>query len=252
ATRSWPMSSTCGPATNARHSIVRFLGRRWRTSLQMPRPATCRRWPWRERPSASGRSATARTASFGRSDGTTCAREGRVMGRILLVEDDVSLGQTLSERLEKDGHEVTWTRTLKAAAAAIDETRWSLAVLDVMLPDGSGLDVARAIRRRSATPMMIMTALNSATTRLEGFEIGADEYLPKPFHLREFLLRVRHVLSTQRTSEILRVEGREIDLGGLSVALADGTRSFLQVRDGQVLKLLINSAPNVVDRSSIL
>jgi len=174
------------------------------------------------------------------------------MGRILLVEDDVSLGQTLSERLEKDGHEVTWTRTLKAAAAAIDETRWSLAVLDVMLPDGSGLDVARAIRRRSATPMMIMTALNSATTRLEGFEIGADEYLPKPFHLREFLLRVRHVLSTQRLTEVIRVRGRTIDLAALTIAGPTGERAFLQARDADVLRLLVAAAPTPVDRTDIL
>jgi DNA-binding response OmpR family regulator len=173
------------------------------------------------------------------------------MSRILLVEDDESLGRTLAERLERDGHEVTWTRTVKAATSSIDEGRWSLAVLDVMLPDGSGLDVARAIRRRSQTPMMIMTALNSASTRLEGFEIGADEYLPKPFHLREFLLRVRHVLSTQRLTEVVRVRGRTIDLTALTVAGPTGERVFLQARDGEVLRLLLASA-TPVDRTDIL
>lgn len=172
--------------------------------------------------------------------------------RILLVEDDVSLGRTLSERLQKDGHEVTWTRTVRAAEAAIDDGHWALAVLDVMLPDGSGLDVARAIRRRSQTPMMIMTALNTASTRLEGFEIGADEYLPKPFHLREFLLRVRHVLSTQRQPEVIRVHGRTIDLTALTIAGPTGDRAFLQARDGDVLRLLLAASPTPVDRTDIL
>jgi DNA-binding response OmpR family regulator len=174
------------------------------------------------------------------------------MSRILLVEDDASLGQTLAGRLRKDGHDVTWARTARAASGAIEDGPWALAVLDVMLPDGSGLDVARAIRRRSQMPMMIMTALNSANTRLEGFEIGADEYLPKPFHLREFLLRVRHVLSTQRLAEVVKVHGRTIDLTALTIAGPAGDRVFLQARDGEVLRLLLAASPMPVDRTDIL
>ena len=87
---------------------------------------------------------------------------------------------------------------------------------------------------------MFMTALNSAENRLEGFEIGADEYLPKPFHLKEFILRVRHVLATQRVPEVVHARGRTIDLGALSVVGPDGERAFLQVRDGHVLKILLD------------
>lgn len=174
------------------------------------------------------------------------------MPRVLLVEDDVSLGRTLAERLEKERLEVRWAQTIRAAEEALGEGHWDLAVVDVKLPDGSGFGLARHIKRTSMTPLMFMTALNSAENRLEGFEIGADEYLPKPFHLKEFIIRVRHVLATQRTSEVVRVQGREIDLAALSIMLADGTRSFLQVRDAQVLRLLMASAPSVVDRSRIL
>src|SRR3972149_1134112 len=101
-------------------------------------------------------------------------------------------------------------------------------------------------------PIMFMAALNSAENRLEGFEIGADEYLPKPFHLKEFVLRVRHVLATQRVPEVIRAHGRTIDLDARTIVTSDGEKSFLQVRDGRVLKLLIASAPSVVDRSEIL
>jgi len=174
------------------------------------------------------------------------------MPRVLLVEDDPSLGRTLSERLQKEELEVSWVQTIAAAEVALGSGRWDLAIVDVKLPDGSGFGLARQIKRSSLTPIMFMTALNSAENRLEGFEIGADEYLPKPFHLKEFILRVGHVLATQRVPEVLTVRGRQIDLAALSVVNPDGNRVFLQVRDAHVLKLLIAAAPTAVDRSEIL
>ena len=173
------------------------------------------------------------------------------MARVLLVEDDRSLGRTLAERLEKERLEVVWAQTIAEAQRHLS-TPWDLAILDVKLPDGSGFGLAREIKRTTLTPVMFMTALNSAENRLEGFEIGGDEYLPKPFHLKEFVLRVQHVLSTQRVPEVLRLAGRTIDLSALSVVGPDGQRTFLQVRDGQVLKILIDAAPAAVDRSEIL
>lgn len=174
------------------------------------------------------------------------------MARVLIVEDEPSLGRTLHERLLKEKLDATWVETIADAEAALDEGRWDLAVVDVRLPDGSGFGLARRIKRSSLTPVMFMTALNSAENRLEGFEIGADEYLPKPFHLKEFLLRVRHVLATQRISEVVDAAGRRIDFGALSVAEPDGSKVFLQVRDARVLKLLIEAAPAAVERAEIL
>jgi two-component system phosphate regulon response regulator PhoB len=174
------------------------------------------------------------------------------MSRVLLVEDDESLGQTLEARLAKESIDVTWVTRIAAAEAALGRERWDLAIIDVKLPDGSGFGLARRIKRSSLTPVMFMTALNSAENRLEGFEIGADEYLPKPFHLKEFLLRVRHVLATQRVPEAVDTQGRHIDLAALSITAPDGTRTFLQVRDGRVLRLLIAAAPAVVNRAELI
>ncbi len=174
------------------------------------------------------------------------------MARVLIVEDEPSLGRTLHERLLKEKLDTTWVQTIAEAQAALEDGRWDLAIVDVKLPDGSGFGLARQIKRSSLTPVMFMTALNSAENRLEGFEIGADEYLPKPFHLKEFLLRVRHVLTTQRVSEVIEAEGRRIDFGALSVTAADGSKVFLQVRDARVLKLLIEAAPTAVERIEIL
>jgi len=174
------------------------------------------------------------------------------MPRVLLVEDDTSLGRTLAERLVRDSLEVEWAQNIADAERQLDAGTWDLAILDVKLPDGSGFGLARRIKKTSTVPVMFMTAQNSAEARLEGFEIGADEYLPKPFHLREFLIRVRHVLARQRPRRILRAGDVTIDLDAMTVALGEGERVQLQVRDCRVLKLLIDAAPRAVDRSVIL
>lgn len=172
--------------------------------------------------------------------------------RVLLVEDDPSLGRTLAERLEKERLSVEWVQTIADANARLRASDWDLAILDVKLPDGSGFTLAREIRRSTTVPIMFMTALNSAENRLEGFEIGADEYLPKPFHLKEFMIRVRHVLERPRATRTLRVNSLVVDFDAMSVEAAHGRKAFLQVRDCAVLKMLVDAAPRVVDRSEIL
>jgi DNA-binding response OmpR family regulator len=175
------------------------------------------------------------------------------MARVLLVEDDRSLGTTLAERLAIEGLEVKWVESYAAAVAAAAGGGWDLAIVDVMLPDGSGFDLAPEIRRRSQTPIMFMTALNSAESRLTGFELGADEYLPKPFHLKEFLLRVRHVLTTQAPPRRqLQVGEATIDWDAMAVDRPGSERAFLQVRDYRLLAMLVEAAPRALSRSEIL
>lgn len=174
------------------------------------------------------------------------------MPRILLVEDDASLGRTLSERLQKETLDVEWAQTIADARRKVRRGEWDLAILDVKLPDGSGFSLAREIRKETSIPIMFMTALNSAENRLEGFEIGADEYLPKPFHLKEFMIRVQHVLQRPRATRTVRTGGLTVDFDALAVDVPGGERRFLQVRDCGVLKMLVDAAPRVVDRSEIL
>lgn len=174
------------------------------------------------------------------------------MPRVLLVEDDTSMGRTLVERLVRDSLEVEWAQTIADAEAQLGRGTWDLAILDVKLPDGSGFGLARRIKKTSTVPVMFMTAQNSAEARLEGFEIGADEYLPKPFHLKEFLIRVRHVLARQQPRRAFRAGAVTIDLDAMTVQTDAGERTQLQVRDSRVLKLLIEAAPRPVERSLIL
>jgi DNA-binding response OmpR family regulator len=174
------------------------------------------------------------------------------MSRVLLVEDDRSLGKTLAERLQKEGLDVQWVETLASGRSAVAQGAWDLAIVDVMLPDGSGFDLVPDIRRRARTPIMFMTALNSAESRLTGFELGADEYLPKPFHLKEFLLRVRHVLTTQPSRTVLHAGQAVIDWDAMTVDRPNGDKIFLQVRDYQVFRMLVDAAPRAVSRADIL
>ncbi len=174
------------------------------------------------------------------------------MARVLLVEDDRSLGTTLAERLAKEGLDVRWAETFQAGRDAALAESFDLAIVDVMLPDGSGFDLAPEIRKRSLTPIMFMTALNSAESRLTGFELGADEYLPKPFHLKEFILRVRHVLTTQPSRRRLAAGEAVVDLDAMAVDRPSHPRTFLQVRDARVLQMLVEAAPRAVGRSEIL
>jgi DNA-binding response OmpR family regulator len=183
------------------------------------------------------------------------------MRKLLLVEDDPGLGETLCERFVKEGYEVKWAETLadaeRAVAGIVDSNGFDLIILDVNLPDGSGFDFARRVRaRKLTTPFIFVTAMNSAEHRLEGYEIGAEEYIPKPFHLKELLLRVRHVLETHAepggAAGQLKVGEHTVDLDARAIVGPGGEKEFLQTRDFDLLKLLIDSAPKVVSRDEIL
>jgi len=174
------------------------------------------------------------------------------MKQLLLVEDDRSLGATLHERLEREGYGVHWVETKAAALKAVPQRWWDLVVLDVGLPDGSGFELARHIKAQTALPIVFITAWSSAENRLEGFEIGAEEFIPKPFHLRELLLRVKHVLDNHAVNQQLQCNGRRIELDTRSIVQPDGQREHLPTREFQLLELLLVAAPRVVSRDEIL
>lgn len=174
------------------------------------------------------------------------------MNHLLLVEDDSSLGQTLQERLERNAYKVSWAKTLGEARRKVKEEKFELIILDVGLPDGSGFEFAREVKKTRLAPFIFMTALASAPQRLEGFEIGAEEFIPKPFHLKEVLLRIKHVLDTHGSRKQLKVGDRLIDFQGQAIVDEKGNLEYLPPRDFQLLELLINASPRVVSRDEIL
>ena len=171
--------------------------------------------------------------------------------RLLLVEDDPTLGLTLKERLTNEGYRVRWAASAADARVAFgEESGWDLVVFDVGLPDGSGFELAREWKNRA--PFLFVTALSDAEHRLQGFDLGAEEYIPKPFHLRELLLRVRHVLENHARRRVLHAAGMELDLDALTITMPNGEVVRPAAKDFQLLALLIERAPKVLSRDEIL
>lgn len=173
------------------------------------------------------------------------------MSHLLLVEDDQTLGSTLKERLEREGYEVTWAQTLAEAEKEFRAAPTDLVILDVGLPDGSGFEFAEKIRKESFTPFLFVTAQAGAPERLKGFELGAEEYIPKPFHLKEMLLRVRHVLDNHATQRKITCGDRVIDFERMAI-LVNGKPETLPFKDFKILRHLISVSPRVVSRDEIL
>ena len=181
---------------------------------------------------------------------------------ILLIEDDQGLGTTLLERLQAEGYKTVLATTKAQAALEFERSQndhaFDLLILDIGLPDGSGLDFARDVRQHSAVPIIFLSAMNSAGHRLEGFEIGAEDYIPKPFHLKELLLRLKKVLTQKVVKGNVSFGSFIVDFESRTVsAVSKDTLTvlenvFLSGKDCEVLKFLVESYPRIVSRQELL
>lgn len=174
------------------------------------------------------------------------------MRKLLLVEDDASLGSTLLERLQKD-YEVSWAQSLAEAWMTFSKARdFDLIILDVGLPDGNGFELAEKIKKVSPALFIFLTAQADAESRLRGFEIGAEEYIPKPFHLKELLIRVKHVLDAHAPAKELVLESCTVNFSTMSVQKKSGQIEYPPVTDIKILQLLVEKSPRVLSRDDIM
>jgi len=175
------------------------------------------------------------------------------MRQILLVEDDKSLGETLTERLSKE-YKVFWAQNVQAAKdILITEKSLDLVILDLGLPDGTGFNVAEYIQAQNLHPLFIfLTAQADAEARLQGFELGAEEFIPKPFHLKELLIRVKHVLELHAVQSEISIEGIVINFTTNAVKKLSGEIEYPPVTDLKILQFLIERAPRAVSRDEII
>ncbi|WP_101878111.1 response regulator transcription factor [Lachnoclostridium edouardi] len=141
------------------------------------------------------------------------------MKRILFVEDDLSLINGLSFAVKKQGYEIDVARTKLEAEGLWPKGKYDLAILDVSLPDGSGYDLCREIRRTSKMPVMFLTAADEETNIIMGLDIGGDDYITKPFKLAVFLSRLNALL---RRSENFSQRETELNSNGIRVRLLQG------------------------------
>ena len=175
-------------------------------------------------------------------------------GTILLVEDEEDIATLVRTYLERDGFSVTWVARGGDALLALEHNEYRLAILDLQLPDADGLDLCRAIRDSSSLPVVIVTARDEEIDRIVGLELGADDYVTKPFSPRELVARVRAVLrraEPEETREVvitgdisLEHDGRTVSVGGQQVELTG--------REFDLLAYLLAHPGTVVSRERLL
>ena len=183
---------------------------------------------------------------------TTEAGERR---RILVVDDDPALARMLGEYLDRAGYRVVSRTTMAEGFAAARREAFDAVILDIMLPDGDGLDLCRRLRAESDVPILMLTARGDPPDRIVGLELGADDYLPKPFNPRELLARIRAILRRRETggarAETLRFGTLEIDRTARVVRL-EGEERPITSHQFELLWTLATRAGQVLSRDALM
>ncbi len=176
---------------------------------------------------------------------------------VLLVEDEQGITEPLAEALEREGFNAAVAGTAAQAMEMAAGREPDLVLLDIGLPDGSGLDVCRELRRQGDVPIIMLTARGSEADRVAGLEIGADDYVVKPFSAREVMARVRAVLR-RATPTTGGDAGKPIRIGNLSLDTAkhevrlDGAKLELSRKEFELLRVLMESAGSVLTREALI
>jgi two-component system, OmpR family, response regulator RegX3 len=181
---------------------------------------------------------------------------------ILLVEDEPAIAEPLAETLTREGFHLEVAGTAAAAVDAASRLRPDLILLDLMLPDGSGFDVCREVRRDSQVPIIMLTARGDEADRVIGLELGADDYVVKPFSAREVTARVRAVLRRTAAAAAPPAAGDDANapVEAVDVRLDPATRSVTKAgapvdvtrKEFDLLALLMRSAGSVVTRERLI
>jgi DNA-binding response OmpR family regulator len=177
-----------------------------------------------------------------------------VRPHLALIDDDSDFALMCRSYLEREGFTVTWAMDARAGRSAMHEGRVDLVVLDLGLPDGSGLDLLRTLRSTSRLPVIVVSGRGHETDRVAGLEIGADDYLVKPFSQRELVARIGAVLRRCRPSQTPTV----LDVGSLRVdttacrASGTGVALALRPKEYALLELLARSPGRVFSAEQLL
>ena len=176
-------------------------------------------------------------------------------GHVLLVEDESSIAEPFARALERNGFQATIARTASEALRLCGETDPDVVLLDLTLPDGDGRDVCRELRRASNVPIIMLTARGTVTDRIVGLELGADDYVVKPFAVEEVISRIRAVLRRVRgpskTPTKLTVGELHLDRDAHRVWLG-GVELDLTRKEFELLARLIRDAGKVVSRETLM
>jgi two-component system response regulator RegX3 len=177
-----------------------------------------------------------------------------VTRRIHVVEDEPAISEPLASGLRREGFAPTVAGSIEEARLAFDREPPDMILLDVMLPDGDGRDLARDVRRTSAVPIIILTARGEELDRVVGLELGADDYVVKPFSTRELVARIRAVLrrgGPPAGETVLEIDEVRLDPSARTVSKR-GEPLELSVKEFDLLHLLMSNAGRVVRREQIM
>jgi two-component system response regulator RegX3 len=179
-------------------------------------------------------------------------------GRILVADDEPSVRESVGYALEQEGFQVTLAEDGEDAEGRLTNADFDLLILDIMMPGKSGLDICREVRARSPVPIILLTAKDAEVDKVVGLEVGADDYMTKPFSVRELLGRVRAQLRRRELDRTDGAEGTAIEAGPVTIDLA---RHLVTVRgepvnltrsEFQVLRLLAENPGQVFSRKEIM
>ncbi len=179
------------------------------------------------------------------------------MARVLVVEDEESFSDALSYMLRKEGFEVSVAATGTSALTEFDRTGADIVLLDLMLPEMSGTEVCRQLRSRSNVPIIMVTARDSEIDKVVGLEIGADDYVTKPYSPRELVARIRAVLRRQ-TGETAELSPPTLSAGPVRmdvdrhVVTVDGHAVPLPLKEFELLEMLLRNAGRVLTRGQLI
>ena len=170
--------------------------------------------------------------------------------QILLIEDDAKLAGMVRDYLGESGFDVTIAGTGNEGLALQKERRFDAIILDLMLPDTDGLEVCRTLRATDSVPVLMLTAKGDPMDRVVGLELGADDYLPKPFEPRELLARLRAILRRGKgedRADIMRFGGLEIDTRTMEARI-DGRPCALTAHQFRLLEIMAKAPGRVLSR----
>lgn len=178
------------------------------------------------------------------------------MTRILIVEDEPSLSEPLSFLLQKEGYETEIAADGREGLTAFDRAGADLILLDLMLPGLPGTEVCREIRTRSSVPIIMLTAKDSEVDIVVGLELGADDYVTKPYSTRELLARIRAVLRRRTEVDddpdgVIEVEGVRMDVERHAVTVS-GAEVPMPLKEFELLELLLRNAGRVLTRGQLI
>ena len=178
------------------------------------------------------------------------------MTTVLIVEDEARIAQLVRDYLERAGFKTVAASDGKAALQAVSRERPDLVILDLRLPDMDGLDVSRVLRRGSAVPIIMLTARDEESDKLLGLELGADDYVTKPFSPKELVARVRAVLRrwdlARAGGENVRAGELELDLARMQARVRGRPVDELTATEFQLLTAMARSPGRVFTRSQLL